>query len=217
MPISAIAVSSGQNDAGVFELNFKDERYLPFEGAGAVSKWEIELPSRIRQFDYGSITDVVVHIRYTSVDGGQTLKDEVEDYVEKALNETKKLANDEGLFVVLDLKHDFHSHWPRFSKGGDNAKIDIGDMLKDRIPYYLAHQVSKATVHQASIISLSEVAGSAQMTIDGKAISIGNGVPIPTEVGVEVKDGLSLELHNQNPIDAFDEAWLILKLVPEFK
>src|SRR5438874_961170 len=28
VPITAIAVSSGQNDSGVFELNFKDERYI---------------------------------------------------------------------------------------------------------------------------------------------------------------------------------------------
>jgi Tc toxin complex TcA C-terminal TcB-binding domain len=40
----AIATSSGQNDSGTFELNFRDERYLPFEFAGAVSRWRIELP-----------------------------------------------------------------------------------------------------------------------------------------------------------------------------
>ena len=34
IPISAIAASSAQNDSGMFELNFKDERYTPFEGAG---------------------------------------------------------------------------------------------------------------------------------------------------------------------------------------
>ena len=34
IPIDAIATSSAQNDSGMFELNFKDERYLPFEGAG---------------------------------------------------------------------------------------------------------------------------------------------------------------------------------------
>ncbi|MCC7454256.1 MAG: hypothetical protein IT222_08835, partial [Crocinitomix sp.] len=28
----SIATSNGQNDSGVFELNFRDERYLPFEG-----------------------------------------------------------------------------------------------------------------------------------------------------------------------------------------
>ena len=51
VPISSIAVSSGQNDSGVFELNFKDERYLPFEGAGVISKWRLELPTAFRQFD----------------------------------------------------------------------------------------------------------------------------------------------------------------------
>ena len=34
----SIATSSGQNDAGLFELNFRDERYLPFEGAGAICR-----------------------------------------------------------------------------------------------------------------------------------------------------------------------------------
>ena len=32
----AIATSSGQNDSGLFELNFRDERYLPFEFHGAM-------------------------------------------------------------------------------------------------------------------------------------------------------------------------------------
>lgn len=42
--IQSIATSGGQNDSGLFELNFRDERYLPFEGAGAISRWRIELP-----------------------------------------------------------------------------------------------------------------------------------------------------------------------------
>src|ERR1051325_707883 len=40
----AIATSSGNNDSGMFELNIHDERYLPFEFRGAVSKWRIEIP-----------------------------------------------------------------------------------------------------------------------------------------------------------------------------
>ena len=32
--IQSIATSHGVNDGGLFELNFRDERYLPFEGAG---------------------------------------------------------------------------------------------------------------------------------------------------------------------------------------
>jgi hypothetical protein len=34
VPLTSVAVSSAQSDAGVFELNFHDERYMPFEGVG---------------------------------------------------------------------------------------------------------------------------------------------------------------------------------------
>jgi hypothetical protein len=40
----SVATSTGQNDAGVFEFSFRDERCMPFEGAGAVSDWRLELP-----------------------------------------------------------------------------------------------------------------------------------------------------------------------------
>jgi hypothetical protein len=36
--MQSIATSHAQNDSGMFELNFRDERYLPFEGAGAISR-----------------------------------------------------------------------------------------------------------------------------------------------------------------------------------
>lgn len=38
--IQSIATSTAQRDAGLFELNFGDERYLPFEGAESVSEWQ---------------------------------------------------------------------------------------------------------------------------------------------------------------------------------
>ena len=42
-------------------VNFRYERYIPFEGAGAISKWRLELPDTFREFGYDSITDVVMH------------------------------------------------------------------------------------------------------------------------------------------------------------
>jgi hypothetical protein len=62
----SIATSTAQNDGGVFELGFRDERYMPFEGAGAVSRWRITLPKTFRTFDYGSINDVILSISYTA-------------------------------------------------------------------------------------------------------------------------------------------------------
>lgn len=44
----SVATSTAQNDAGVFEFSFRDERYMPFEGAGAVSTWRLLLPKSFR-------------------------------------------------------------------------------------------------------------------------------------------------------------------------
>ena len=69
-----IALSSGLNDSGLFALNFDaDERYLPFEYTGVVSKWQLTFPNHPRQQSVlESLTDIIVHLRYTAKsDGGQ--------------------------------------------------------------------------------------------------------------------------------------------------
>lgn len=73
LPQTAIATSSSDQDGGIIELNFNDPRYLPFEGAGAISSWRLELPSVIRQFDYDTISDVIVHLSYAARDAGEGL------------------------------------------------------------------------------------------------------------------------------------------------
>jgi hypothetical protein len=65
-----IATSSGQNDAGLFDVNLRDERWLPFEGQGAISTWNLVLDPRDNNFDFSTISDVVLHIRYTARGGG---------------------------------------------------------------------------------------------------------------------------------------------------
>jgi Tc toxin complex TcA C-terminal TcB-binding domain len=118
IPVTAIATSSGQNDAGVFELNFKDERYLPFEGAGAISRWSLELPS-IKQFNYNTIADVILHVKFTASEGGEQLKTAAISSVISQLN------NQEGLVALIDLKHDMPNEWNvLLKKGSTNIKIN---------------------------------------------------------------------------------------------
>ena len=74
---SSIATCTAQSDAGVFELNFHDDRYLPFEGAGVDSEWTLELPKRLRSFDYETISDVILEIAYTARYDA-TLREEME-------------------------------------------------------------------------------------------------------------------------------------------
>lgn len=65
-PGTAINTSTGQNDAGLFEVNLKDERWLPFEGFGAISSFTLELNPQDNNIDFSTITDIVVHLRYTA-------------------------------------------------------------------------------------------------------------------------------------------------------
>ena len=66
----AIATSSGQGDAGLFDVNLRDERWLPFEGQGAISTWNLVLDPRDNNFDFTTITDVILHVRYTARGAG---------------------------------------------------------------------------------------------------------------------------------------------------
>ncbi|HEX4451403.1 MAG TPA: neuraminidase-like domain-containing protein [Kofleriaceae bacterium] len=75
----SISISNGQHDSGLFEVNLRDERFLPFEAFGAISAWSFELNPADNPFDFSTITDVVVHVRYTAYAGGD------EPIVRKAL------------------------------------------------------------------------------------------------------------------------------------
>jgi hypothetical protein len=141
-PIQSVAISSGQNDAGLFELNFRDERYLPFEGAGAISGWRFELPTSFTAFDYSTITDLVMHVRYTARDGGVTLKERASAHVRAALQAAQaeaRAASDEGRLVrAFSLRGDFSAEWDRLINQPDEKqafKIDLA-----RFPYMLRDQ-----------------------------------------------------------------------------
>lgn len=69
--ITTIATSQAEAYAGVFNFDFRDERYLPFEGAGVDSSWRLELPTNFHQFDYESISDVILHVSYTARNGAE--------------------------------------------------------------------------------------------------------------------------------------------------
>jgi hypothetical protein len=106
--LEAIATSSGQNDAGLFEVNFRDDRYLPFEFHGAVSRWRIELPPENNFFEMESLSDVVMHLNYTSREGGERLR--------HAASEAAECDLPGAGWCLFDLRHDFADDWDLFRK-----------------------------------------------------------------------------------------------------
>lgn len=115
--IQSIITSGAQGDAGLFEPSLRDERYLPFEGAGAISSWRLELPSNVRQFDYDTVSDVVLHVRYTARDGGDRLRQQAALHLERSLAELAPVR-------LFSIRHEFPTEWARFkSKEGSNDLI----------------------------------------------------------------------------------------------
>jgi hypothetical protein len=108
--IQSVATSSGQNDSGLFELNFRDERYLPFEGAGAVSRWRFDLPLDTNVFDFDTISDVVLHLRYTAREGGVMLRRAGRETLDAVMADTNILAQSR----LVSLRHEFPTEWARF-------------------------------------------------------------------------------------------------------
>ena len=110
----AIATSSGVNDAGMFEVSFRDERYLPFEFAGAVSRWRIELPPENNQFDFDTLTDVVVHLNYTAREGGEQLR--------RAASAAACCHLPGDGLRFFDVRHDFPDAWPALRERDDDRR-----------------------------------------------------------------------------------------------
>ena len=138
-PQTAIATSTGSGDAGMFELNFHDQRYLPFEGAGAISTWRLELPQAIRLFDYNTIADVVIHLSYNARDGGESLKQDVNKQLMAALNNWKKLlSSGVTLARLFSLRQEFSVEWNRFfSPAADQPQEITLRLGKQHFPRYL--------------------------------------------------------------------------------
>jgi hypothetical protein len=110
----AIATSSGQNDAGLLELNFRDDRYLPFEFLGAVSRWRIELPPEHNYFNPDTVTDLILNLNYTARDGGELLGRDA------AACARSHLPGDGWCF--FDLRHDFADAWQLFRGSCDREE-----------------------------------------------------------------------------------------------
>lgn len=167
IPINAVAVSSEQNDSGTFELSFKDERYLPFEGAGVISKWRLELPA-VRQFDYRSIADVVIHLKYTAVEGGDYLKQAASKAVTGQLEEISQALSETGLHVAFDMQHDLPNEWNMFKNTGTvNVAIN-----KVRLPY-MAQLIEKTKINSVMfLVRIASGQNTVTINIDDVAIDL---------------------------------------------
>jgi hypothetical protein len=126
----AIATSSGQNDAGLHELSFADPRYLPFEFAGAVSRWRIELPPENNRFPLETVSDLVIHLNYTAREGGDVLR--------RAASEQARQSLPGGGQRFLDARHDLPDAWARLRQPRQRGLLPL-HLGREHFPFLPGH------------------------------------------------------------------------------
>ena len=125
-----VALSQELNDSGLFVLNFNDERYLPFEGTGAISSWKLEMPKVNNPFDFSSLTDVVMRIQYTASQGNH----DFQKTVREALNKFQGQR-------IMFMAQEFSTSWHSFVRQGNPLTFQVSPALLR--PNLLSYKIQK--------------------------------------------------------------------------
>lgn len=201
---SIIATSAAQNDSGVFELNFRDERYLPFEGTGAISTWEISFPGKIRQFDLNSINDIIFHIKYTAqYDGGleEAANDSVKDLFTKLT--TTSGFNAHALQFYTSAKHEHSADWFDYGKKfTDNESTRLAlSFNQEQFPFFTNGKKVTVKKIKPAVLLKSKLNGNYTMsityTVNGNYVTKTLPLNISAKAGELVAPNIGFDLDTQ--------------------
>ncbi|KAF3262426.1 hypothetical protein TWF192_007101 [Orbilia oligospora] len=210
VPVTSISTSSANNDSGIFELNFQDERYVPFEGAGAISRWRVELPKKYKQFNYDTISDVVLHVRYTSKDGGGIMRQKAEDNLETLFSGTSVFQ----LHSVIDIPSDYSNEWYRGIRASSATTPSSGKITLENIQQQLPfHSQSAISMTVASVYVYTDVDCDSivlKYGVDQGETSIAFGPRDPAEPKGKkpnIFKYISVDTNTKREAFAFDSSW----------
>ncbi|WP_217370986.1 Tc toxin subunit A-related protein [Nonomuraea antri] len=95
----------GWENNGLFELRYDDDRYLPFEGTGAVSTWRLTLPGARSAGRAADLYDARITLRYEADHGGETFAAGVRGLLQ---------PYDAARFI--DVAEEFPAEWASFTE-----------------------------------------------------------------------------------------------------
>ena len=139
--LQSIVTSSAQNDSGLFETNLRDERYLPFENSGVISEWQLQLPANPSkgepcQFDYETISDVILHIRYTAREGGGLLRNGAIAHLKEQIDAAQTI----GSVRLFSIRHEFPTEWAKFKSVNIEGETKTAELTfnlqKEHYPFW---------------------------------------------------------------------------------
>ncbi|ODM16219.1 hypothetical protein SI65_08218 [Aspergillus cristatus] len=161
IPLSSVALSTCNQDTGTFELQFNGDQYVPFEGAGVISRWRLELPGPFHEFDYRSISDLVLTMRYTAIDGGAIWKKTASDAVVGFRKELNNDLENCGAFLQLDLPVEMSGEWRQLCRYIEQKKdeTEAVEMDLSRVPQMLPFWARASNITVQKLWMVLQVAG----------------------------------------------------------
>jgi hypothetical protein len=197
--VRSIVTSSAQSDSGLFEANLRDERYLPFEAAGVISSWAIELLGKPRSFDYDTISDLILTIRYTARAEGSRAG--AEQSAEQWLKNNSA--------CVFSMRHEFGTEWAAFKRpqaGSDERASLKFSLRQEHFPYRLDKMTQQAK--QMHLFFSGNVSGDVELLRNSSSLGttqLVNGIAFD-QVGFQSTGDFELKL----PSNLLDDLWIVV-------
>ena len=119
------------------------------------SLWQLEINKDYAGFDIHTLSDAVLHIRYTAREGGETLKDAAKAHLSEALKSTFTTLDGkpQPLTRLFSLRHEFPEAWNELTQPvpadvtGEVTRVLTLPITKDRFPFItLARKVMPTRV-----------------------------------------------------------------------
>src|SRR5207253_6077594 len=109
----------GQPQLGLGRL-IKKRTSLPFEGAGGISTWKLDLPKKFPSFERFQ------HLRRTSSHPSCSWPGIAAETVEQAVADLfREVSNGANLGLLFSLPHDFPMEWSAFVNGASPFSVAI--------------------------------------------------------------------------------------------
>ncbi len=186
--VQSIVTSSAQSDSGLFETNLKDERYMPFENLGvAGSQWQLTLPADVPQFDFDTIADVVLHVRYTAREGGDTQKSAAVANLQSLIAKSQTV----GSIRLFSIRHEFPTQWAKFQSTAPAPSAELQlTLVPELYPFWSQAVVAGKVPNPVKLTGVEFFAemlpggSSAPVNINDKPDLTGNGDTLAKNPGM---------------------------------
>jgi hypothetical protein len=113
-----------------------------------IGDWHLRLPSAFPSIDADTLTDVVMHVRFTAREGGRTLADAATGELREAVNAVVAADGGTGQVQVISARNELPDAWARFLRplgGADEPAVLTVPLSEMWIPFPFRHRTITVT------------------------------------------------------------------------